>query len=160
MTFNLRKAVRTAQSAFPIVNVTLLQTALWPRPGRLIISDHYHQAWADSVKEPTDQTVGDVRAISVNDIFGKLGVDRIDLLKLDIQGSERELFSADSITWLDRVGFIVAELHDRLRAGCAKAFYSALVAKDFKQEIQGRKYLYRAALIVTVRWSAKEGMNS
>src|SRR5262249_6790810 len=93
MTFNLRKAVRTAQSAFPVVNVTLLQAALWPRPGRLIISDHYHQAWADSVKERTDQTVGDVRAISVNDIFGKLGVDRIDLLKLDIEGSERELFS-------------------------------------------------------------------
>jgi FkbM family methyltransferase len=118
-------------------NVTLLQAALWPKPGRLIISDHYHQAWAYSVKEPTDQTVADVRAISVNDIFGKLGVDRIDLLKLDIEGSERELFSADSTTWLDRVGFIVIELHDRIRPGCAKAFYSALVAKDFEQDIRG-----------------------
>jgi len=88
-----------------------------------------------------------VQAISVNDIFGKLGVDRIDLLKLDIEGSEPELFFADSTTWLDRVGFIVIELHDRLRPWCAEAFYSALVAKDFGRDIRGESILIELLIV-------------
>jgi FkbM family methyltransferase len=119
-------------------NVTLVQAALWPRPEKLTISDHHQGAWAYSVTcEPTEQSIAEVPGISVDDIMRKLKVDHIDLLKLDIEGSEREVFSANVGTWLDRVGFIIIELHDWLRPGCAKAFYSALAAKEFRQEIRG-----------------------
>ena len=85
----------------------------------------------------------EVSAITMEDILRKLAVSRIDLLKLDIEGSERELFSTDSGAWLNRVEYIVVELHDRYRPGCAKAFYSALATRDFIQEIRGENIFIR-----------------
>jgi hypothetical protein len=46
------------------------------------------------------------------------------VLKVDIEGAEREVF-ADPSAWIDRVGVIIVELHDRFRTGCSRAFYRA-----------------------------------
>jgi FkbM family methyltransferase len=119
-------------------NVTLVCAALWPRAGKVTISDHHQGEWAYSVTEERAQPgTTEVPSISLNDIFERLKVDHIDILKLDIEGSERELFSVDPETWLERVGIIIIELHDRIRPGCARALYSALAGKDFKQEVRG-----------------------
>jgi hypothetical protein len=79
--------------------------------------------------------VGEVGTVTVDELSNRLG-GHIDLLKLDIEGSERELFS-ENVSWLDQVGEIVIELHDCYRPGCAKAFYSAVASKWFLQEIIG-----------------------
>jgi FkbM family methyltransferase len=127
-------------------NVMLMQAALWPVYRRLTISDNGAGQWAYSVTEQnvTDST-NEVSPITMEDILERLEVSRIDLLKLDIEGSERELFSIDAEAWLGRVEYIVAELHDRYRPGCAKAFYSALATRNFTQEIRGENIFIRLA---------------
>jgi FkbM family methyltransferase len=47
---------------------------------------------------------------SVESVLSELGWARVDLLKLDIEGYERELL-AGRPAWLDRVAAVVAELH-------------------------------------------------
>ena len=64
------------------------------------------------------------------------GRNQIDILKLDIEGSERELFSKNT-DWLDHVSVIIIELHDRFQPGCAKAVYQKLVERQFHQEVRG-----------------------
>jgi FkbM family methyltransferase len=124
-------------------NVVLVQAALWPVQRRLTISDDGFGEWAYSVTEQGATESTEVSAITIEEILRKLAVNRIDLLKLDIEGSERELFSTDAGAWLDRVECIVIELHDRYRPGCAKAFYSALATRNFIQEIRGENIFVR-----------------
>ena len=119
-------------------NVTLIQAALWPLRRRLKLSNRYNQEWAYSVyEENTEENAPEVSTISMNDILHNFGIRRIDLLKLDIEGAELELFSTGAETWLQSVGCIAIELHDRVRPGCAKAFYSALATRNFIQETRG-----------------------
>jgi hypothetical protein len=67
------------------------------------------------------------------------GVDRIDLLKLDIEGSEKEVLS-DSDSWIRHVSAISMELHDRFIPGCSRAFFNAI--SDFSIELRrGEKIL-------------------
>ncbi|MEJ7787918.1 MAG: FkbM family methyltransferase [Solirubrobacteraceae bacterium] len=53
-----------------------------------------------------------VRQISMNTVLGEIPSDqRIDLLKIDIEGGEQDLLLADDVFWLDRVDAIIAEFH-------------------------------------------------
>jgi hypothetical protein len=66
-------------------------------------------------------------------------VDRVNLLKLDIEGSEKEVFS-NARPWIDRVDAISIELHDRFKPGCTRAFFGAVT--DFPIELRrGEKIL-------------------
>lgn len=53
-----------------------------------------------------------VRQISMNTVLAELAPgQRIDLLKLDVEGAEQELLLAGDISWLERVEAIIAEFH-------------------------------------------------
>lgn len=127
-------------------NVALIQAALWPDDGRrLTLADASAEKWAFSVSEfrPGVADQVEVPTITMCQVLGQVDKGKVDILKLDIEGAELELFSSDSKTWLDCVDSIVVELHDRLRPGCAKALYSALVDREFVQEIKGENIFVR-----------------
>lgn len=119
-------------------NVTTIQGALWPVNCPLEIEDKTTEAWTFRI---TDHSSGSgntvVPAVTITDILERVQAKRIDLLKLDIEGSELQLFSNGGEQWIDRVQAIAIELHDRIRPGCARAFYSVLTAKEFVQEVRG-----------------------
>lgn len=116
-------------------NLTLKKAALWPYETKLQVSDSTAENWAFSVR-PSRESVG-VDAITIPQILELTGATQIDLLKLDIEGAERELFSEGCEQWLPRVRMIVIELHDRFKSGCSEAFYSQVVRRGFIQEIRG-----------------------
>jgi FkbM family methyltransferase len=120
-------------------NIRLVRAALWPVNGSLKIVNSTSEAWEFAVTdEGSSQTdMPCVPAITIDEVLGSLENDRIDLLKLDIEGSELQLFSRGAEQWLSRIQNIVIELHDRYRPGCTKAFYSALASRNFVQEIRG-----------------------
>ena len=63
----------------------------------------------------------DVKVISMNNFFKQYSIDKIDILKIDIEGSEIQLFT-DDIRWLERVKEIVIEVHSaRAYHVCTKA---------------------------------------
>jgi hypothetical protein len=47
----------------------------------------------------------------MNEILADYGIEKIDLLKVDVEGAERRLFR-DSPEWLTRVRCIIVEFHD------------------------------------------------
>jgi FkbM family methyltransferase len=120
-------------------NITLINAALWSEACQLSIANPEAEQWAFSVTAQfrKDRNSSMVPGITIEQVLHRLHADRIDLLKIDIEGSERELFSKGAAKWLDRVGVIVIELHDRFLPGCAHAFYSALISRKFVQEIKG-----------------------
>ena len=125
-----------------IENIQLEKAALWSSEAKLQLADANAESWSFSVRPATtDSSV--VAAINIPQILAKYGENRIDLLKLDIEGAERELFSESCEEWLPKVGMIVIELHDRFARGCSEAFYTHLVRRSFAQEIRGENIFIR-----------------
>lgn len=117
-------------------NITVKAGALWPRKASLSLVDDTAAKWAFSVTE-SSASVSTVSAFTVPDILAEVGADCVDLLKLDIEGAEKDLFTYGWQDWLPKVKRIVVELHDRLVPGCSKAFYSAILTRNFRQIVHG-----------------------
>src|SRR4029453_16016552 len=69
--------------------------------------------------------------LTIDRLMRQYGWDYIDLLKIDIEGAEKEVFET-SASWIGKVGIIVVELHDRSKAGCSRSVYAAV--KGFELE--------------------------
>jgi FkbM family methyltransferase len=113
--------LRRNVAALPAVEV--VDGAVWPCQGRLRLEDPGKGQWGMRVQ--TAGETGNVRAVTVAELFERAGADWADLVKIDIEGSERELFS-ENTAWLERVGALVLELHDRFRPGCREALDAAI----------------------------------
>jgi FkbM family methyltransferase len=85
----------------------------------------------------------DVRVATVPEILEKSGWDRIDLIKIDIEGAEEDLLSRDN-GWLARVGAILIEVHPNTTV---ERLNSHLAPYGFKLERfgAGREPVYWAA---------------
>lgn len=121
-------------------NLTIVQAAVWPVKKDLAIKDPGAEKWAFSVAESNGNSSGKavkIPAITIPEIIDRFGFERINLLKLDIEGAEKELFARDAESWMSKVDLIVIELHDRYVQGCSQEFYRALQAFDFQQEVRG-----------------------
>jgi FkbM family methyltransferase len=120
-------------------NVTLIQGALWPTTGTLTIEDESAEKWGMRVTDAPGLTgpAASVCAVTIPEILERFAITEIDLLKLDIEGSERDLFLGCPQDWLGQIGMIAIELHDRYRPGCAQALYAAMSCREFVQEIRG-----------------------
>ncbi len=121
--------------AFP--NIVPLHKALWYEDGPVSLYDRNKGHWAFSVTPPESDGHSrqqQVDALTVSTIMSLFSTDRIDILKIDVEGAEKEIF-AHSDAWIGHVRVIFAELHDRLRPGCTDAFEAATNA--FRRERTG-----------------------
>ena len=59
--------------------------------------------WTYQAKEDPDTSLESVPAKSVSTVLQELGGESIDLLKVDIEGGELDLFSRGPQSWLPRV---------------------------------------------------------
>jgi Methyltransferase FkbM domain len=101
-----------------------------PRTGPLLLDA--------SGNDPSARTVGavgeagkPVRGITISTLLREQGLSRIDLLKVDIEGAERELFEGDR-GWLAVTRTVLIELHDRTKPGCEEAFLRAARLHGFE----------------------------
>lgn len=101
-------------------NVAMLRRNLSGFNGRAVIVPECVGASERTTRLATDSGAwgyamtdedGDVPVTTMGRLIDEHGIDRIDLLKCDIEGAERELFEACS-GWIGRVGFAVVECHD------------------------------------------------
>jgi FkbM family methyltransferase len=98
--------------------VTLIHGAIWKCAGRLAL-EAGQQEWVNRVRD--DQS-GSVEAFTLGSLIAP-GGGRVDLLKLDIEGSELEVFGPDAQEWLPGVRNIAIELHGEDRKD---RFFAAL----------------------------------
>jgi FkbM family methyltransferase len=126
----LRENCREYQQIIPV------DGALWPRSASLSIDvgAKYHDSFR--VVEASGENAI-VRAYSVPELMALGGSDRVDVLKLDIEGAEKDLFEADVSPWISRVDVILVELHDRFRSGCTAAVEGAIRDRVRRREDRG-----------------------
>ncbi len=117
-------------------NITAVHGAVWSRSARLLVANPHDAPNAYRMGEPSGPVTGEVPAYTVAQLMMQHDCGWLDLVKMDVEGAEVEIFHGN-VDWLDRVGVLIVELHDRIRPGCAQAFYAALHGRRFTQEISG-----------------------
>jgi FkbM family methyltransferase len=119
-----------------MTNVTTCQAAVWDTDTPLQIANPDAAKWAFTVRPDTLNGSG-IKALTIPQILAQSGHETIDILKLDVEGAERELFRDGCEEWLPRVKMIIIEMHDRYAPGSSRAVYSKLCQVPFRQEIRG-----------------------
>lgn len=115
-------------------NVRRVRAGLWHRKGFLKVVDTGTGKDGFAVEE----AASGIRAVTVGMLLKESGHDRIGILKIDIEGSEKEVFSSAG-KWIGKTDAIIAELHDRLRKGCSSALYSCIELGEWRVSGSGEK---------------------
>lgn len=114
-------------------NVTCVRAALWHEEATLNLFNPSGGTIAFTIAVSplqNSQTAQTVECVTIDALCRQFGIASIGLLKLDIEGAEREVLE-NSSEWIDRVSILAVELHDRLVPGCERAFEQA--TKSFKR---------------------------
>jgi len=119
----------------------VLRGALWSerRPLRITPDSRTRGSWAFRV-EPASPANADVDGLTIPDILDRAGLHGpIDLLKVDIEGAEQEVFR-QSPPWLGVVRHICIELHS---AAARTTFVRALSQYHYALENSGESTIVR-----------------
>jgi FkbM family methyltransferase len=130
----LRKNV----AAYP--NITPIHVALWNRDGFVNVRqpDPATGAFGKWGFVTSEEPGCQVRAITMRTLMTERIIGSIDLLKVDIEGAEKEVF--ESCDWMSQVRALVIELHDRFKPGCAAAVAS--VTSGYSKSERGEMTFY------------------
>jgi FkbM family methyltransferase len=122
-------------------NITCLNTAVWNTSRLLEVKDYGHGHWGFVVEETDKESAESFTSTSISDLIKKYNINGIDILKIDIEGAEKEMFSNNFHAWLPRTKVIMIELHDHFKKGCSTAFYDALKQHNFTSYERGENII-------------------
>jgi FkbM family methyltransferase len=129
----------------PYKTIIPVQAALWNHNGEINVVDQGLGNWAFMTEEErsSENPRGDfchkVTAITVDKIIEDYELEKIDILKIDIEGAEKEVFS-DTPSWIAKVDALIIELHERMKPGCNRSFYNG--SNGFDNEWSQGEHLY------------------
>lgn len=118
-------------------DIICLKGAIWNKETKLELKDMGLGKSALMVEESLDSTQNTMKTYTIDHLMKQFQLDQIDIIKIDIEGSEKELFESNFEHWLPKTKVIVIELHDRMRKGCSKSFFKALSNYDFTLDFSG-----------------------
>lgn len=83
------------------------------------------------------ENIDGLSAITIADIMKIKKWDRIDILKMDIEGSEKSVFENDYEYWLPKTKLLFIELHEHKAPGCTQVLNNALYKYNFERSTSG-----------------------
>ena len=119
--------------------VTIINKAVWSKVGGLRIvaaPPGSRGEWGIHVRECQSAEDPDVLATTLDVLMKENGLCAIDILKLDIEGAELELFGPGCDAWLSAVKTIIVELHG---PRCKEVFSRAVTCAGFTSRELGNR---------------------
>jgi FkbM family methyltransferase len=113
----------------PYKNISLVHGALWHENKKICLVDTGFGEWSymtqaqNSVEKKFGEIRHEVQGMTVDTIMNEQGIGHIDILKIDIEGAEREVFG-DPSSWISKVDVLLVELHRCMKSGCERSFYN------------------------------------
>ena len=130
-------------------NIQPVLGALWGEKAEVEVVDRGLGSWGFMTEGPSDDQAlpgcshQKVQAMTVDMILERYDVQQVSILKLDIEGAELEVFR-NSSSWIHKVDSLIIELHEHMKPGCNRSFYSATGGFDFEWSQGEFVYLTRA----------------
>lgn len=114
-----------------IKNAVKIKGGLWSRNSNLKIVKDFRDKndWSIRVEETNEES--DLKAFSIPYLMQEHKLDVIDILKIDIEGSEKEVFTGlnADVSFLAKTKCIAVEIHDEF--DCREAIYKILKEHNF-----------------------------
>ena len=123
-------------------NVKSYCKGLWNKDVYLEIINTDGVQNAFMVAETTMDNPAALPAISISTIMKEQNWDSIDILKIDIEGSEKEVFELNYETWLPKCKAIIIELHDNMKQGTSKSVFNAISKYNFSFDMQDENLIF------------------
>ena len=107
-------------------NIIPLNIGLWGRDCAMKVVDNGNGAWGYQVSD-NGNMIGEIECCTINSLMKKFKIKKIDILKIDIEGAEKNVFEHTENIDFAKIDMISIELHDRMEPGCSNAFFNAIV---------------------------------
>lgn len=106
-----------------------IKGGLWSKNANLKLVNDFRDKmdWSIRVEETTEET--DLKAFSIPYLLQEHDFETIDILKIDIEGSEKEIFSNTDVSFLEKTKCIAIEIHDEF--DCREMIYAILKKYNF-----------------------------
>jgi len=117
--------------------VKAINAAVWRSKTGLKVSERdigEEGEWATTVRECREGEQPDLEAVDIETLLNQSNSDKIDILKIDIEGAESVLFSGNVNRWVNRVRTFAIELHNE---ECRQVFHRALGSEIFSFSSSG-----------------------
>ncbi len=135
--------LRRNTKSFP--NIKVIPMAITGHSGERVIKDRNTGQWGYTIAESADNaenTTHTVSCVTIDQLMAAHGITHIDILKMDIEGAEKEIFETGG-QWLGKTESIAIELHERIAPGCSRAFYLATEQFEHVENHGEKVVLYR-----------------
>lgn len=105
--------------------------ALFNRKSFFKIENPFNATNSFVIKEVQQSEKYDVEAITLEEILTLYKWETIDILKIDIEGAEIQLFERNYEKWLPKTKIIMVETHDRMVANCSHTVMKTINLYNF-----------------------------
>lgn len=120
-------------------NIICLNRAIWSKPVHMAVVDPGRGGWGLRTVEAAESS--GLESITIDQIMDQYQMDRIDLLKIDIEGAEKELFTSGYESWLLKTHFLAIELHDFIEPGISETFFKAIEPFSYEEHSRGENFI-------------------
>lgn len=121
----------------------LINGALWDKSGIVEISNPESAPSSFVVTEQSKRrSPVKIRAYTVDEIIHLFKIEKIDILKIDIEGAEEHLFKENYKNWLDKTSTLIIELHDQYISYSSASFFKAIEGYKFNFEVKGENLIF------------------
>ncbi len=104
---------------------------VWSKNCKLKVFPRDTGDWGFIVREIDGNDSSAIDAISLDSLINENSLNKIDLLKMDVEGSEFEIFGSDNLGWLELCRAVVIETHDHIVKGSEELVNKILLDRGF-----------------------------
>ena len=122
--------------------VNCIQKGIWYRSCNLKIMDPDADDWGKRVEETSDISENTIAAVTIEDIIEKNDLGSIDVVKMDIEGSEYYVFKQGAMKWLDGCEVFVVETHDSFIEGTGDLVNSEMKKRGYNKKVFGENQVF------------------
>ena len=121
--YNLTK---TNTQLYP--NIDIIHGAVWNKKANLKIEAGQEDGFVVREVNNTDGIAPEnlTKGYSLDELLGKYNATKIDFLKMNVEGSEKEVFAENFNNWLANTTAMLIELHDGKNAGCSTTVFNTV----------------------------------
>ena len=124
------------------------QAAVWVSDGSVALHSEDDDgaplgAWGIQVSDRRGGSQPVADCFTLPTLLDRAGFDTVDILKVDIEGAELEIFSQGAAGWLARINLIIIETHDWFRPGSDAAVREAVDAMFEELPRSGENLFFR-----------------
>lgn len=131
----------------PYLNITCLRGALYGEDTSLSISDTKVDNYAFRV-EKTTASDDSVPGFAVDSLMRMYDIRQIDILKMDIEGAEYDVFIKEPGKWLSKTRMLIMELHEYFKPGVTDFVLGVLSSNNFEISQKGENTFARNKLLL------------